>query len=266
MDALKAYQNRDGGFGLGLEPDFHLPASSPMATSVAFQILQEIPESEEKHQMIQAALNYLRITYHPPRRGWLAVTAQINEFPHAPWWQWNLETGGTPIDAHWGNPTVELIGYCWVYRPLLPQWAVREMVRYSIDQLNIMSNFSSEHEIYCYIRLYNLLPQEFRTQMRKKLTEAIQSLVILDSSQWKEYVPTPLHFITHPEQERFDIPESALQANLGYIIEKLNRTGVIEPNWEWGEYPEIWLRAKTIWTGVLTLRNLVILRNFGVIN
>src|SRR5690349_684541 len=36
---LQMYQNSDGGFGNGLEPDFRTPTSSNMATSFAFQYL-----------------------------------------------------------------------------------------------------------------------------------------------------------------------------------------------------------------------------------
>ena len=37
VDALAAYQNEDGGFGHGIEPDIRLGASSPMATSVGLE-------------------------------------------------------------------------------------------------------------------------------------------------------------------------------------------------------------------------------------
>ena len=39
LDQLMTYQNDDGGFGRGLEPDFRLEASSPIATSVAAEYL-----------------------------------------------------------------------------------------------------------------------------------------------------------------------------------------------------------------------------------
>jgi len=38
-DALAAYRNMDGGFGRALEPDFRLPGSSPLATTIAFEYL-----------------------------------------------------------------------------------------------------------------------------------------------------------------------------------------------------------------------------------
>ena len=42
VEALAAYQNPDGGFGHGLEPDLRAPQSSVLCTSIALQILREL--------------------------------------------------------------------------------------------------------------------------------------------------------------------------------------------------------------------------------
>ena len=39
VDALRGYQNDDGGFGHGLEPDKRCPASLPIDVEIAFQAL-----------------------------------------------------------------------------------------------------------------------------------------------------------------------------------------------------------------------------------
>src|SRR6056297_439385 len=55
-DALKAYQNSDGGFGHCLGPDFLLPDSSPMATTIAFQILEETGAGRLALSAVEAAV------------------------------------------------------------------------------------------------------------------------------------------------------------------------------------------------------------------
>ncbi len=55
---LSAFQNDDGGFGHGLEPDFWSPQSSPMATWSAGQILPEIGATFED-EIVQKMLAYL---------------------------------------------------------------------------------------------------------------------------------------------------------------------------------------------------------------
>jgi hypothetical protein len=39
VDELKAYQNEDGGFGNGLEPDFRCKESSALATAIGLHYL-----------------------------------------------------------------------------------------------------------------------------------------------------------------------------------------------------------------------------------
>lgn len=39
LDMLEGFQNPDGGFGRGIEPDFKLIESSPMATSIGLRYI-----------------------------------------------------------------------------------------------------------------------------------------------------------------------------------------------------------------------------------
>src|SRR5947209_8251729 len=58
IDALEHYQNGDGGFGHGLEPDITGPASNPFAIDLALSIVAEAaipPESP----MVQRCARYL---------------------------------------------------------------------------------------------------------------------------------------------------------------------------------------------------------------
>ena len=48
LQELRKYQNHDGGFGHGIEPDLRMPHSSALATSVAFQFLVEIGAGTEE--------------------------------------------------------------------------------------------------------------------------------------------------------------------------------------------------------------------------
>ena len=50
---LSAYQNEDGGFGHGLEPDCLNPNSAPLQTWVATQIIKEVDLADASHPMIQ---------------------------------------------------------------------------------------------------------------------------------------------------------------------------------------------------------------------
>ena len=62
--ALTIYQNRDGGFGHGLEPDSLNPYSSPLQTSEALKILKAVGYNdsnldEVSENLVKRALHYI---------------------------------------------------------------------------------------------------------------------------------------------------------------------------------------------------------------
>jgi hypothetical protein len=57
VDALRGYQNDDGGFGQGLEPDTRCPASLPIDVEMALQILATVGAPEAG--MLQRAAGFL---------------------------------------------------------------------------------------------------------------------------------------------------------------------------------------------------------------
>lgn len=82
LSELKKYQNDDGGFGNGLDSDFKLLFSSPMATSIAFQHLVILDNVEKAISMIKSGIEYFENTFVPERNRWFAVPKEVNEFPH----------------------------------------------------------------------------------------------------------------------------------------------------------------------------------------
>jgi hypothetical protein len=63
---LAAYQNADGGFGNGREPDLRGPVSQPQPVEFAFHILDEVDALDDP--MVARALDYL-LTIRTPEGG-----------------------------------------------------------------------------------------------------------------------------------------------------------------------------------------------------
>src|SRR3954454_21564070 len=105
-NALAAFQNEDGGFGHGIEPDKGLPDSRALASSIAFQYLADTG-AHVNDQVVQRALGYLKSTLDSERSGWAIVVPAIDDYPHAPWWGYD----GAMAGFGWGNPSAELLGY-----------------------------------------------------------------------------------------------------------------------------------------------------------
>ena len=84
LKALAAYQNEDGGFGNGLEPDILCPESSAIGAETAMGILDwlDAPETEISHRLIEWIVSHQNPSGdidHPPE-------TMIN-YPHQPWWK-----------------------------------------------------------------------------------------------------------------------------------------------------------------------------------
>src|SRR5438309_11829070 len=55
LEALRPYQNSDGGFGNGLEPDIRGPVSQPVPVEIAFRTLDQIDAFTEAAVMVAKA-------------------------------------------------------------------------------------------------------------------------------------------------------------------------------------------------------------------
>lgn len=263
LTSLEAFQNLDGGFGKGLEPDFKLMQSSPMATSIGLRHLSKIDKSARAQKMISKAIKYLETSFDCARNGWYSIPSNDNNYPHAPWWEFREDINMTVIDYSWGNPTAELIGYLYKYEEYLDNLDIYSLINNAIDNLNARTEFNSEHEIFCYISMYNTLNKEFSSQIKDTLSLAISQLANINQCEWMNYVPTPLRFINMDSKDFFGIKHEFIDFNLDYLIDKLEEEGKILPTWQWDKYLEVWEFAKTEWMGLLTLECLLSLLKFN---
>ena len=263
LDSLEAFQNSDGGFGKGMEPDFKLIQSSPLATAIGLRHLSKIDNSERAQHMIAKAIGYLETTFDCGRKGWYSVPSTVNNYPHAPWWEFREDINMTVIDYSFGNPTAELLGYLYKYKEYVNNLDVYSLIDYAIANLNKRTEFNSDHEIYCYIRMYNAMDQEFSDQIVNTLKLAVSQLVNINQGEWMNYVPTPLKFIEMTYKNFFGIEREFVDQNLDYLADKLEEEGKILPSWKWDKYLEEWEIAKTEWVGILTLEALLSLLKFN---
>lgn len=262
INELRKYQNTDGGFGKGLEPDFLLPDSSPLATSLAFQFLSEVPDTKTSN-LVKKAVGYLEKSFDKNRNGWFAVPKEVNDYPHAVWWNWDTNIQQTVIDQSWGNPSAELIGYLWKFRKFVTKLDVDSLVEYAIQYWATKSDFPSEHEVYSYIWLYKCLPPEKAKLLEAKLIEATKKLVTFNVEKWNTYTPQPIHFTDSPNFFLYNTVKEGIEKNLDYLLETVDKNGTWSPNWTWHQYDNEWEKAKIKWQGILTIRNLKILSNYG---
>ena len=142
VDALRGYQNEDGGFGQALEPDTRCPASLPVYVETAFHALAAAGTTDQA--MVRNACEFLSASAAEAGAGGAVAPASpvIESFPRAAHWtEWTYVPGLNPTAGLVGllyqldfeHPWREqAAGYCWAQ---LESAAVPEAVHTVLEAL-----------------------------------------------------------------------------------------------------------------------------------
>ncbi|MFQ3545352.1 hypothetical protein Q7A53_14815 [Halobacillus rhizosphaerae] len=267
---LSAFQNEDGGFGHGLEPDFWLPDSSPMATWTAGQLLIEVEASPEE-EIVQGLVSYLTDTCQEDWGMWPSVLPENNQFPHAPWWHWR-----EGVQENWMfNPSIELAAFLIHWTPERSKSSLLgwKSIERAIPRLMECKEMDS-HEINNYqhfVQLIQPFEASFNSNLPYTLKEVSNKILILAEqsmekqvSSWSVgYKALPLDFIHGPDHPLCGKMNELIQSNLNFYIAKLPETGVWDISWKWGEYENEFAVARRYWQGILAIKRFKKLELFG---
>lgn len=264
LAALVPYQNPDGGFGHALEPDIRAGASSVIATITALAVMRDI-NADEDTPGLPAALTYLIDAYDVERERWPIVPPEVEEAPHAPWWTY-AETEEA-FHGFWANPRASVIAYLQQFQRLAPS-PFLEVARQSVvDDLMRYPQRMEMNDLLCFIDLLetNNLPRETHESILDKLRRAVPASVEQDPQKWMEYVMQPLQAVRSPHSPLTGTIDAAvIDANLDFMVAQQGADGAWSPVWSWDFVDAAaWAAAKREWKGVLTLNNLITLRDYG---
>ncbi|WP_185602342.1 hypothetical protein [Paenibacillus sp. 598K] len=254
VSALAEYQNADGGFGHGLEPDLQTPLSSALTTTNALAILSDLPQSEGLLEMVHRGLSYLADTYNEACGGWEIIPEGAEASPRAVWWKYGS------FDAFWGNPNAEIAAYFLAFQQTYPYAGAASLVRRAIDYLLHTSELTEMHEMLCYLRLYERLDAQQQAELASQIERFLDNCVIQDGSEG--YGARPLQIADTPESQYYSKYEGLIPAELDALIAAQGEDGAWLPNWDWHQYPEHWPAAREAWKGILTLNALRTLRAY----
>lgn len=262
LTELLKFQNEDGGFGNAIEPDLRMPQSSPIATTVAFQYLNEI-KNNIPNELVQSGINYFIQTKEEYSTNleldnyWPSTSLAVNSYLHAPWWE--LSERKEPKLADWPNPNVEIIGYLLQHEKFVPKElliSVKNDLETFLELQEKLTGFIY-YNFLCFKRIlphvstsiqqkiFALLDNTFKNQEmldHKNLQEIrIQNLVTEESSYFYKKYPDKVREMIMNE------------------LTNLGSDGGCHPGWKWGEEP-LWSQVEKEWTGKLTYKLLVTLK------
>lgn len=262
LNELIDFQNEDGGFGHGLESDLRLPDSSPICTWVALTRLVELGV-EGVSDLVQRALAYLTVSYDTRARGWPPVSSTVNDHPHAAWWHFDAEKGGTSIHASPWNPTAALVGFLWHFGNPGPHSRTR-MTERAGDYLRENADTDMEmHELSALIQLAELAPEPHRQDLQTLTTAAVDRIVERDPQEFSGYGAQPLVFISGPEHFLYAGLREHVEANLDDWMQTLKEDGSWQLPYQWYRDEEVFESLRPQITAAFVVNRAIILRAFG---
>jgi hypothetical protein len=259
--ALAAFQNEDGGFGRALEPDFRLPASSALATSLALKYLREagLPARDP---LVGAALCWTQAAFDHGLDRWPAVPGAVNDWPHAPWWIWS----GPGQPGFTANPSVEFVAHLWRYREAVDATFLSEITARAEELVHRLPDRPEMHDLLCVIHLAETpsVPAVLRNQAANYVRQTGPVIVAREPEAWIGYGVKPLALAPRADSLLAPLLCGPVSANLEFEILRQGADGAWAPNWSWGGlFPQDWPEAELEWKGVLTLQTLLTLRSYG---
>ncbi len=265
LNALKYYQNEDGGFAYAIEPDNWNERSTPVGTWAAIRILKETVMNDPEHPLIQGILDYLRSEDSFMDGKWLNTVPSNNLYPHAVWWHCGCK--GDPDD----NPTVSLAGF-------ILRSERKDSGLYSLAELIAKEAYLSllndppkdQHTLSCYADLLSDCEETEGFELfdlktfREALAKQISNAICQDPSGWtSEYVCTPSFFYRKNKAVSKLLDPELCVKEAKLIKESQLPDGSFPVTWVWhNDYREYEIAANW-WKSDLIIRNLLFLEEYG---
>lgn len=268
VKVLAVYQNSDGGFGHALEADCWNPASSPLQTWWATQLLREICFQDKEHEMIQGILKYLASKADFVNGRWLNTIPNNNDYPCAPWWVYRDNDPGNLGF----NPTIALAGFVLEYgeeESDVYATAV-DLIKEATADFMASETLIEMHELACFSELATYLSstnnealidyEAFITKLREQVYGTIEH----DSNKWAvEYCCRPSHFIRNRNNIFYEQNKDVVRDELELIANSINDEGVWGITWQWGAHNREFAISSRWWQGNIVIVNLLMLKAFG---
>ena len=249
LNALRAYQNKDGGFGNALEPDIRCPDSQPVPVQHALEILDAVGFEAD---MVPRICHYLT-TITTSEGGVPFVLPSVHNYPRAPWWN----TSDNPPASL--NPTAAIAGilhknhvqHDWLTHATAYCWSnIADLQATEMHEMGAVLTF-----------LYHAPDRQHAEHELSRLVESMVSAGLIASAETEGYVrkaldwaPTP----QHPLRKYFQ--DSDIQANLNTLISAQQPDGGWSISWA-----ALSPSCELEWRGWVTVNTLLTLRDNGLL-
>jgi hypothetical protein len=258
LEALAAFQNEDGGFGHGLEPDTTSPASTAIATSIGLRLLVRLGAAGDL-PMVRWTLAWLDAAIDRERGVWAIVGPDVELAPHAPWWSWSED-----LASSWNgfrfNPTAEILAWLYRYADAAPSGllaAAEAGMRRTLAETDLIEG---AYDLKCAVRLAEAAsaPDDLRRPLIGLVRRSAAAHDPGDEhASAFDYAATPGSLFA-------DVVADRLERALDQLIAAQEPDGGWPLFWDWSFVDAAaWEKAKRDWRGWLTREALEILNAYG---
>jgi len=255
------YQNADGGFGNGFECDVISPVSAAIPTAEAiFQAYDY--DLDTKSEWFTKMLSYFENTVMDIPKYWEDTPKEALDYPHAPWWNYELCTTFSP------NPCA-VVASAFILYGTESQKELGYKIAKDCFKLLVSNDFCGDHDSLNILSLINklleiespLLNDEIISAMKRRISDN----VCFESNLWNEYRFQPLDFIDSPNNFWYDCVKQGVEENFEYWLNNINEQGVWNPNFSWGIDSDISRQVTENWKGYIAVKRVRIFKKFSLI-
>ena len=259
VSEILVYQNPDGGLGSGFEPDVICPLSAEIPTAEAIFTAYEYG-LDCTADWFRTILNYFENTVQDIPKYWEDTPKEAMDYPHAPWWQYEVCTTFSP------NP-------CGVIASAMLRYGTESQkqlaCRIAGDCLALLQSrdFCGDHDSLNMKALVEALLAVCPGRVSAEVVDAMKRRILentcFDVSRYHEYVFTPLDFVSSPDSLWYDTVQRGIEGTFDFWFDTINEQGVWNPNFSWGIDSDVSRQVTENWKGYITVKRAKILLAFG---
>ncbi|MCB0113035.1 MAG: hypothetical protein R2873_36575 [Caldilineaceae bacterium] len=244
IDALRAYQNVDGGFGNALEPDIRCPDSQPVPVQHALEILDSVGWDDA---MAQRVCEYL-VTITTDEGGVPFVLPSVRAYPRAPWWN----TDDDPPASL--NPTAAIAGMLHKHNVDHPWLA--PATDFCHKQIGELGSLEVHQAATVFTFLFHAPDRAWAEAQLERLMAILVAEGHIALAEDVGYVRKPLDWAPTPDHPlRRYFTDAQIEDNLNAVLAAQREDGGWSIAW-----PPVSPSCELEWRGWITVNTLVILK------
>jgi hypothetical protein len=265
VNALMYYQNEDGGFGNGVEPDNWNINSFPYATLFAIGILKDIEFYDMQHPIYLGIKRYIDTDLNFPE-GCTFTVLTNKDYPRAKFYNYNEKYNLT-------ESTGIIIGFCSFviehYRDSKIYSSVLEVIEKMMEK--IYSDKLGDMGPTGYISLVNAMKQaEIEgydyDKLELRLKELVNNSIQRNPDQWPNYGYRPSDYIKTKTSIFYEYNKDIVNVELDFLHDTLRENDVWPITWSWFEnkemYPKESIISENWYKAIKAIERAKFLKNF----